>query len=125
MRVLIVDDEKVLADTLVMIIRREGYEAASAYTGAAALQKIESFTPDCVISDVIMPGMNGIELCSLIEQRYPDCHILLFSGQASTNELIDQARAQGHTWELLAKPVDPDEILGKLASIETVSRPAV
>jgi CheY-like chemotaxis protein len=125
MRVLIVDDEKTLADTLVMIIRREGYEAASAYSGVAALQKIESFTPDCVISDVIMPGMNGIELCSLIEQKYPDCRILLFSGQASTNELLEQARAQGHTWELLAKPVDPAELLGKLASLEPVYRSAI
>ena len=59
MRVLIVDDEKSVADTLAMILRREGYEAASAYNGTDALKKIESFTPDCVISDVIMLGMNG------------------------------------------------------------------
>ena len=116
MRILIVDDEKLVADTLVMIIRREGYEVASAYNATAALEKIESFTPDCVISDVIMAGMNGIELCSLIEQKYPHCLILLLSGQASTSELLEQARAQGHTWEILAKPVDPKELLERLAS---------
>jgi DNA-binding NtrC family response regulator len=69
-----------------------------------------------------MPGMNGIELCSLIEKKHPRCHILLFSGQASTNELVERARAQGHTWELLAKPVDPDELLEKVASLQTTSR---
>lgn len=56
MRVLIVDDERSVAETLLMILQGEGYEAASAYNGSAALQKIEFFTPDCVISDVIMPG---------------------------------------------------------------------
>jgi len=122
MRVLIVDDERSVADTLVMILQREGHEAASAYNGATALQKIESFVPDCVISDVIMPGMNGIELCSLIERDYPQCHILLFSRQASTNELVEKAKAQGHTWELLAKPVDPDELLEKLAALQAASR---
>ena len=119
MRVLIVDDERSVAETLLMILQGEGYEAASAYNGSAALQKIEFFTPDCVISDVIMPGMNGIELCEIIEQRHPNCHILLFSGQASTNELVERARAAGHTWELLAKPLDPEELLAKLASLAT------
>jgi CheY-like chemotaxis protein len=118
MRVLIIDDERSVADTLVMILQREGHQAVSAYSGAAALQKVESFFPDCVISDVIMPGMNGIELCSILEQKCPDCNILLFSGQASTNELVEKARSQGHTWELLAKPVDPDELLEKLSSLQ-------
>lgn len=122
MRVLIIDDERRVADTLVMILEREGYEAASAYNGAAALQKIKSFTPDCVISDVLMSGMNGIELCATIEKLHPDCHILLFSGQASTNLLVEKARAQGHRWELLAKPVDPDELLERLSSMHVHSQ---
>src|SRR5581483_9345213 len=122
MRVLIVDDEKSVADTLVMILQRKGHDAASAYNGIAALQKLESFVPDCVISDVIMPGMNGIELCSIIQKTHAHCYILLFSGQASTNELVEKARSEGHTWDLLAKPVDPDELLEKLASLQAASR---
>jgi len=121
MRVLIVDDERRVADTLVMILEREGYEAACAYSGAAALQKIGSFTRDCVISDVLMSGMNGIELCATIEKLHPDCHILLFSGQASTNLLVEKAKTQGHRWELLAKPVDPDELLERLSSLHAPS----
>jgi CheY-like chemotaxis protein len=106
----------------VMILELEGYEAASAYSGPAALQKIETFTPDCVISDVLMSGMNGIELCAKIKKLHPDCHILLFSGQASTNLLVEKAKAQGHRWELLAKPVDPDELLERLSSLPAHSR---
>ncbi len=118
MRILVIDDEKSLADTLVMILQRNGYEAACAYTGSEALEKIDSFRPDCVISDVIMPGMIGTELCAKIESRLPDCRILLFSGQGSTTEMIESARANGHSWELLPKPMDPRELLEKLASLQ-------
>jgi len=119
MRVLVVDDEKFVADTLALILQGEGHEAFAVYDGNAALRKSESFIPDCVISDVIMPGMTGIELCSAIEKKYPNCEILLFSGQAYTSELVEKARAEGHCWELLAKPIDPEELLAKVASLLT------
>jgi CheY-like chemotaxis protein len=121
MRVLVVDDEKFVADTLALILQGDGHEAFAVYDGNAALRKSESFIPDCVISDVIMPGMNGIELCSAIEKKYPKCQLLLFSGQASTSELVEKARAEGHTWELLAKPIDPEELLAKVTSLANKS----
>ncbi len=119
MRVLIIDDERSVAETLSMILQGEGYDAATAFDGPTALQKLEFFVPDCVISDVIMPGMNGIELCDIIEKKHPECRILLFSGQASTHELVEKANTAGHSWELLAKPLDPEELLAKLASLGT------
>jgi len=64
-----------------------------------------------------MPGLNGIEVCSAIGEQFPNCQILLFSGQASTSELIDEARGQGHLWELLPKPIDPEELLAKVTSL--------
>ena len=117
MRVLIIDDEKAVADTLVMILQRKGYDAAAAYSGAEALKIVESFRPDCVISDVIMPGINGIEVCAAIEKVHPECHILLFAGQAF-NGLMETMRDQGHAWEILAKPLPPDKLLAKLASLD-------
>ena len=116
MRILVIDDEKSLADTLAMILQHAGYQAASIYDGASALKLVETFVPDCVICDVIMPGMNGIQTCAEIAVKHPGCHILLFSGQAEGNELVNKARADGYTWELLAKPVEPDELLAKIAS---------
>jgi CheY-like chemotaxis protein len=118
MRILIIDDEKIVADTLVMILEREGHKAEAVYDGLAALQRSDSFAPDCVISDVIVPGMNGIDVCARIEARHPKCHILLLSGQPETIDLIESACADGHEWEVLAKPVDPDELLAKLNSAE-------
>jgi DNA-binding response OmpR family regulator len=124
MRVLVIDDEKNLADTLVWILERAGFEATSAYDGESALQRLDTFQPDVVISDVIMPGINGIEVCTRIQARFPKCHILLFSGQTATNELLGEAREHGLTWELLAKPMDPDELLAKVTTLAQKSESA-
>ena len=71
MRVLVIDDEKHIADTLVMILQMSGWEATAAYDGKGALRRLDSFRSRVVISDVIMPGMNGIEVCEAIQSRYP------------------------------------------------------
>jgi CheY-like chemotaxis protein len=118
MRVLVVDDERSVADTLVMVLRYGGHQAAAAYEGGSALTLAEAFRPDCVICDVVMPGMNGIEVCAAIQTSHPDCHILLFSGQAVTTDLTKDAIGRGYNWELLTKPVPPDEFLAKLASLK-------
>ena len=64
-----------------------------------------------------MPGMNGIEMAIQIRQRYPACKVLLFSGQAATADLLEEARQSGYDFELLAKPVHPTELLAKACSV--------
>lgn len=114
LRVLIVDDEQVIADTLARIFEINGYEASVAYTGSSAVESARSLRPDLIISDVIMPDMNGIEAAIHIRDFLPSCKILLFSGQAATADLLENARAQGHDFEILAKPVHPSELLAKV-----------
>jgi DNA-binding response OmpR family regulator len=118
MRILIIDDEKTVAETLAMIVELDDHQAVAVYDGITALEKTDSFVPDCVISDVLVPGMNGIDACAMIEAKHPKCHILLLSGQAETSDLIQRARADGHAWEVLLKPLDPHELLAKLNSLE-------
>jgi CheY-like chemotaxis protein len=113
-RVLVVDDEQVIADTLAKILDLNGYDASAVYTGTAAVESARSLKPDLVISDVIMPDMNGIEAAISIRGFLPGCKILLFSGQAATADLLETARAQGHEFEILAKPVHPSDLLAKL-----------
>jgi CheY-like chemotaxis protein len=115
-RVLVVDDEQVIADTLARILDLNGYDALAVYTGKAAVEKARALQPDLVISDVIMPDMNGIEAAISIRGFLPSCKILLFSGQAATADLLENARAQGHQFEILAKPVHPSDLLAKLKS---------
>ena len=115
-KVLVVDDERVIADTLAIILNQHGYEASAAYTGTGAVEQARQLSPDLVISDVVMPDMNGIEAAILIREFLPSCKILLFSGQAATADLLENARAHGHEFEILAKPVHPQDLLAKLRS---------
>lgn len=115
-RVLVVDDERVIADTLAIILNQNGFDAHAVYTGTAAVDRARASRPDLVISDVIMPDMNGIEAAIQIRAILPGCKILLFSGQAATADLLEKARAQGHEFEILAKPVHPQDLLAKLRS---------
>jgi CheY-like chemotaxis protein len=113
-KVLVVDDERVIADTLAIILNQHGYDASAVYTGTDAVERARAVQPDLIISDVIMPDMNGIEAAISIRTFLPDCKILLFSGQAATADLLEVARSQGHEFEILAKPVHPQDLLAKL-----------
>jgi CheY-like chemotaxis protein len=115
-RVLVADDEQVIANTLAIILNQAGFEARAVYSGEKALEMLESFQPNMLISDVIMTGMTGIEAAIETRARMPHCKILLFSGQAATADLLEKARAQGHEFEILAKPVHPTDLLIKLRS---------
>lgn len=113
-KVLVVDDERVIADTLAIILNQHGFEASAVYTGNGAVERARVEKPDLIISDVIMPDMNGIEAAINIRSFLPNCKILLFSGQAATADLLERARSQGHEFEILAKPVHPQDLLAKL-----------
>jgi len=115
-KVLVVDDERVIADTLSMILNQSGFEARAVYSGEGALELAASFSPDMLISDVIMADLNGIDAAIRIRALLPGIKILLFSGQAATADLLEKARAQGYEFEILAKPVHPQDLLTKLRS---------
>lgn len=114
--VLVVDDERVIADTLAIILNKSGYDATAVYSGFDAVEKARQIKPDLVISDVVMADMNGIDASIEIRKLLPDCKILLFSGQAATKDLLAKARADGHNFDLLIKPVHPTDLLAKLKS---------
>lgn len=113
-RVLVADDEQVIANTLAIILNQAGFEARAVFSGEKAVEALDSFKPDMLISDVIMTGMTGIEVAIIARARMPKCKILLFSGQAATADLLEKARTQGHEFEILAKPVHPTDLLAKL-----------
>jgi CheY-like chemotaxis protein len=113
-RVLVADDERVIADTLAMILNRSGFEACAVYSGEKAVELAESFQPEMLICDVIMAGLNGIDAAIQIRLHFPQIKILLFSGQAATADLLEEARARGYEFDILAKPVHPQDLLAKL-----------
>jgi CheY-like chemotaxis protein len=109
--VLIVDDERIIADTLCTILNMSGFHAQAAYSGEQALNAAMMLKPDVLISDVIMGGISGIELAIQITTYLPGCRIVLFSGHAMTTDLVCDMEAQGHRFEILAKPVHPRVLL--------------
>jgi DNA-binding response OmpR family regulator len=109
--VLIADDEVTIADTLAVILGRAGFRTMVAYDGTSALRMCQVTPPDLLISDVMMPGLNGVELALAIQQTIPRCKILLFSGQAATMDLLGVARAAGRSFTILAKPLHPTTLL--------------
>jgi CheY-like chemotaxis protein len=117
-RVLVLDDEQVIANTLALILNRSGYEARAVYSGEAAVETALQLPPDFLISDVIMQGMTGLEAAIRIAEIAPHCRIILFSGQAATADLLEKAEASGHHFELLTKPVHPRALLERLSQLD-------
>jgi DNA-binding response OmpR family regulator len=113
-KVLVADDERVIADTLAIILNQSGFDATAVYSGEKAVEAAKALQPDMLISDVIMTDLNGIDAAIQIRALLPGCKILLFSGQAATADLLDRARGQGHEFEILAKPVHPQDLLARL-----------
>ena len=112
--ILVVDDESVIADTLTEILNRNGYAAMPAYDGEEALESALLMPPELLISDVVLPGMSGIDLAISVKRVFPDCKILLFSGQAVTSDLLASANSRGHHFSLLKKPIHPTDLLTQL-----------
>jgi DNA-binding NtrC family response regulator len=115
-KILVVDDERTVADSLVDILKFGGFEASGVYSASDALTALHGACPDIILSDVLMPRMNGIELAQEVVKRCPSIRIVLMSGQAATTTYLEQAREQGYEFELLPKPIHPRELLDRLQS---------
>jgi DNA-binding NtrC family response regulator len=115
-RILIVDDERTIADTLSVIFRRVGYETYTAYNGLLGLDAARKVAPNLVLSDVVMPELDGVAMAMEIRATLPETRVLLFSGQAGTMDLLHDAEQKGFHFELMQKPVHPDEIIRKVAT---------
>jgi DNA-binding NtrC family response regulator len=121
-RVLVVDDEKSIADSLTLIFSTQGYEARAAYSAEQAAEIVSKWLPGLVILDVVLPGMNGIDFAIQLNASYPECRVLLFSGQQDTAALMQAAFEKGHELTILAKPVHPTFFLEEAANLASVER---
>jgi CheY-like chemotaxis protein len=114
LKVIVIDDEALIADTVAEILNHEGLDATPICDPVEAIRLAQAMQPDVVLSDVIMPGMNGIEAGIKIREVAPRCRIILFSGQAATVDLLEQARKQGHRFEIVGKPVKPEQLISMI-----------
>lgn len=116
-RVFVVDDEQVIATSLAIILRQLGFDVKPFTEPIEALNAANSAPPDLLITDVVMPALSGIDLAIQMQERCPNCKVLLFSGQAATAGMLENARANGHNFELLLKPVHPKDLLREIRKV--------
>jgi len=113
-KVLVVDDEKLIVDTISEILEGAGFHVMGAYDGWTAVEAAGRFRPDYLLSDVLMPRMNGVELAIAIRKMYPETTVLLFSGQAGISEILRNGQQQGFEFELIPKPIHPLKLIARL-----------
>lgn len=108
---MIVDDDPTDAETLALIVSRQGHETRVAPSAEDAFELIASWQPGLAVLDVMLPGISGIEFSKMLRGLYPKCEIVLVSGHPGAEDLVDIARAQGQALSILPKPLDPATIL--------------
>ena len=111
-RVLVVDDERVIGDTLTMILKMNGFEASAVYSGEDAVERVGTWQPDILLSDVWMGEMDGIEAARRVRELRPACRIVLLSGGHLQSEAWGEIDRLG--FEYLDKPIPPDSLVAHL-----------
>lgn len=114
-RILVVEDEAVVLHTLQLILKQHGYDVRGARDGAEALAIVPRFAPNILLCDINLPDMDGIQISLEVKQAFSDCRIVLLSGEITSTELLEEAQRQGHRFEVLAKPIEPQKLLRVLA----------
>jgi CheY-like chemotaxis protein len=114
LRVLVVDDEFIIASTWAQILRMSGFETDLATSGEEAIRNARQRRPDVLLSDVLMPGISGIETATEILKFHPDCRVILISGHAETARSLAQDYPGKPDFEILRKPIHPLVVLERI-----------
>jgi putative two-component system response regulator len=116
-RILIVDDESAARIALATLLRREGFEVRDVSDGAVALAECASFRPDLILLDILMPGVDGFEVCRRIKAT-PETRltpVVLITGLSATEDRIKGINAGAD--DFLSKPIDFNELLARTRSL--------
>ena len=111
-RVLVIDDDRLVADTLSLVYNANGYECEARYSAAEGFARAKDFSPDLLLCDVTMPDESGLQLAHRMQAEMPETRLLLLTAYASNAVQVNQ---QSHQMQrplrLLNKPCRPDELL--------------
>lgn len=111
-RVLVVDDEQLVADTLRLIFEKRGFDCKATYNGNDAIACAEEFFPELLLCDITMPGMDGLQVATTITKNVPGCRVLLLTGHYTNLKSARQCvRTLKVPNRVMVKPVQPEELL--------------
>lgn len=111
-RVLVIDDDRLVADTLSLIYNANGYECQASYSAADGFERAQHFAPALLLCDVTMPDESGLQLAERLQETMPDVRVLLLTAYASNAAKVSaHSRRTRRPLKLLAKPCRPDDLL--------------
>lgn len=113
-KILVVDDEKSIADAIVYALRREGYEVQATYNGEDALKKLELFKPNAIILDVMLPGIDGFGVLRKLDNNSNIGIIMLTAKEDMVNKILGLELGAD---DYITKPFDLRELLARLKSL--------
>ncbi len=117
-RILVVDDDRLVADTLVLVFQKNGFQALATYSGEEALECLHRYSPHLLLCDITMPGMDGLKLAQQVTSQLPSCHIIVLTGFYSNVEPVrSQFQKLSHPVGILMKPCQPAELLHKATTL--------
>ena len=111
-RILVVDDDKLVADTLNLIFLANGFESEARYSAADAMARAREFDPQLVLCDVTMPDETGLQMAEKMMQELPKTRMLMLTAYTSNNAKVDaESQRIGFPIKLLNKPCRPEDLL--------------
>lgn len=114
-RVLVVDDERNIADVISIALRYNHYEVETAGDGQSALSAVDSFRPDLVILDVMLPDLDGFEVAKRLRERADDTPILFLTARDTTEDKVRGLTLGGDDY--VTKPFSVEELLARIATV--------
>lgn len=117
-RILVVDDDQLVADTLTLVFSKKGFEVRTCYSAETAVPCARAFLPDLLLCDISLPGSDGYTLVRQISNELPSCQVLIFTGIQPTVEAFKrQILSLPRPPAILTKPCQPTELLREINSL--------
>ena len=111
-RVLVVDDDRLVADTICLIYKANGFDSEARYSAMEGLERARSYEPNLMLCDVTMPEISGLQLADSVAELLPETRMLLLSAYSSNAAHVQaHSRYSRRPLKLLSKPCRPDDLM--------------
>ena len=109
-KILIIEDDKIIKNIIEFLLKKEGYQIEFAEDGLIGMEKINSFLPDLIITDIMLPYKSGLEITSYSKANFPDVPVIIISSLGKEDLTVIEAFKLGAD-DLIAKPFNPIELV--------------
>lgn len=109
-KILIIEDDKIIKNIIEFLLKKEGYLIEFAEDGLIGMEKINSYLPDLIITDIMLPYKSGLEITSYAKAHFPDVPVIIISSLGKEDLTVIEAFKLGAD-DLIAKPFNPIELV--------------